>query len=254
VRIPRVIHQIWVGPDPLPDEQRPYVESWRRHHPDWEHRLWTEDDLPDDPIRPEALERLRVPVERSDILRLEILSRQGGVYADTDLECLRPLDELLGEDEFVGVCLKPGRATNTFMAAVPGHPLLAQALRELRPIDVYWSPTAAESIKDGAGPPLLRRLLAQYPDVRLLDPPLFFPSTPDERERAYAVHHMARSWHNASAMSAAIAQAERRLEAANKELAREQRRHASTRRRLARLERRRAGGRSLWDRLRPLRR
>jgi mannosyltransferase OCH1-like enzyme len=253
VTVPRTIHHIWIGPDPLPDEHRPWIESWRRHHPTWEHRLWTEGDLPEDPIRPEILERLRAPVERADILRLEILFRHGGVYVDTDLECLRPLDDLLDDEEFVGVCLKPGRVTNTFIAAVPGHALLERALRELRPMDVYWTTSARESIKEVAGPPLLRRLVTDYPDVKLLEPPVFFPSTPEERERAIAVHHMARSWHNATALRTAILQAERRLELTNAQIAREQRRHAATKKRLAklesRLEKRRAGKSGIRDKL-----
>jgi mannosyltransferase OCH1-like enzyme len=236
VRISRTIHHIWIGPDPVPDEQRPWIESWKRHHPSWEHRLWTEEDLPEDPIRPEVLERLRAPVERADILRLEILFRQGGVYVDTDLECLRPLDDLLGDEEFVAVCLKPGRVTNTFIAAARGHPLLKRALRELRPMDVYWPTSSRDSIKEVAGPPLLRRLVADYADVKLLEPPLFFPSTPEEREQAVAVHHMARTWHNATALRVATFQAKRRLEVAQTKLAQEQRRHAATKKRLAKLE------------------
>ena len=131
--IPRILHHIWIGPDPLPDDQRPWIESWKRHHPDWEHRLWTEENLPEDPVRPEILERLRAPVERADILRLEILYRHGGVYLDGDLECLRPIDDVLEGQDFVGVCHKPGRITNTAIAAVPGHPLLERALERGQP-------------------------------------------------------------------------------------------------------------------------
>jgi mannosyltransferase OCH1-like enzyme len=256
--VPRILHQIWIGPDPLPADQRPWVESWKRHHPDWEHRLWTEENLPEDPIRPEILERLRTPVERADILRLELLFRHGGVYVDTDLECLRPLDDVLGDEDFVGVCLKPGRVTNTFIASAPGHPLLERALREVRPMEVYWTMSATESIKQVAGPPLLRRLVADYPDVRLLEPPVFFPSTPEERERAVGVHHMARVWHNATALRRAMVQAERRLEITKAALDQERRRHAATQKRVAKLEERldkqRAGKGGFRDKLGLLRR
>jgi mannosyltransferase OCH1-like enzyme len=259
VVIPRTIHQIWIGPDPLPADHRRWIETWRRHHPKWDHRLWTEDDLPDDPIRPEILERLRAPVERADILRLEILYRHGGVYVDTDMECLRPVDEVLGDEEFVGVCMKPGRATNTFIAAVPGHPLLRRALNEVRPMEVYWTLSAPTDVmKEVAGPPFLRRLVADYPDVKLLEPPLFFPSTPQERERAIAVHHLARTWHNVTALRAAMGQAERRLEETKRELEKEKRRHAATKKRLAKVEgrseKRRAGKGGILDRLGLLRR
>ena len=241
--IPRTIHQIWIGPDPLPEHHKPWIESWRRHHPDWEHRLWSEDDLPEDPIHAEILERLRAPVERADILRLEILLRHGGVYADTDLECLGPVDDLLDGEDFVAVCLKPGRVTNTFIAAAPGHPLLERALRELEPTDVYWPTSARDSIKEVAGPPLLRRLLADRRDVKLLEPAAFFPATPEERDGAVGVHHMERTWHSATALRVAMVQAERRLELAKVELARERRRHAATKKRLAKLQERQAGRR-----------
>jgi inositol phosphorylceramide mannosyltransferase catalytic subunit len=237
--IPRTIHQIWIGPDPLPEDHRGWIETWRTHHPEWEHRLWTEDDLPDDPIRPEVLDRMRMPVERADILRLEILYRQGGVYVDTDVECLRPVDDVLAGHDFVGVCLKPGRPTNTMIASVAGHPLLKRALEEVRPMDVYWTLNAETSIKDGAGPPLLRRLVGDFPEVKLLPPALCFPATPAEREEALAVHHMARSWHNFPAMRTAMLEAERRMEEAKAELEKEKRRHAATQKRLAKLEKRR---------------
>ena len=241
--IPRILHHIWIGPDPLPGDQRPWIKSWKRHHPGWEHRLWTEDDLPEDPIRPEILERLRAPVERADILRLEILYRHGGVYLDTDLECLRSLDPVLADEDFVGVCHKPGRITNTAIASVPGHPLLEEALGEVRPMEMYWT-NASERLKEVAGPLLLERLVADYPDVKLLEPPVFFPSTPQERERAVAVHHMARVWHNTTTLRAAMLRAEKRLERTKAKLEEEKQAHAATKERLAELEARgaRRGG------------
>lgn len=220
--------------------------------------MWTEENLPEDPVRPEILERLRAPVERADILRLEILYRYGGVYVDTDLECLRPVDDVIGDDEFVGVCLKPGRITNTFIGSAPGHPLLERALREVQPMDVYWTMTTESSIKEVAGAPFLRRLVADYPDVKLLEPPLLFPSTPDEREVAVAVHHMARTWHNVTTLRTAMLQAERRLDETKAELEREKRHHAATKKRVARLEgllgKRRPGKGRIRDRLGLLRR
>ena len=236
--IPRTIHHIWIGPDPLPADHRPWIESWKRHHPTWEHRLWTEEDLPSDPVRPEVLERLRAPVERADILRLEILYRHGGVYVDGDLECLRPLDPVLEGEDFVGVCHKPGKITNTLIAAAPKHPLLERALDEVNPMEVYWT-GQSERLKQVAGPLLLQRLVTEFPEVTLLEPSACFPATPEEREGAVAVHHMARTWHNTTTLRAAMLRAEKRLETAKAQLADEQLAHAATKRSLELL-----GGRS----------
>lgn len=186
--IPHILHQIWVGPNPLPDEFARYHESWAAHHPGWEVRLWTEDNLPEDPIRPEVRERLRVPAERSDILRLEVLLRFGGVYVDTDLECRRSIEPLIADVDFLAAYLKPGRAGNTVLGAVPGHPLLERAVREVKPRTEYGFD------KDAAGSTFVDRLLRDYPDVRIAPPSHFFPTTPEEEAQAYAVHHSARSW------------------------------------------------------------
>src|SRR3954451_23328274 len=233
--IPKTFHHIWLGPDPLPKEHGPWIETWKRHHPDWEFTLWTEENLPEDPIRPEVVERLRAPVERADILRLELLYRYGGVYLDTDLECLRPLDPELEGEEFVGVCHKPGRITNTAIAAAPAHPLLERALDEVYPMEMYWT-SASERLKEVAGPLLLERIVVDYPEVKLLDPPVFFPATPEERSDAIAVHHMARVWHNTTTLRAAMLRAEKRLERTKEKLAQEERAHAETKKQLAKLE------------------
>ena len=42
-----------------------------------------------------AADPARNLAERADVLRYEILRRHGGVYVDVDVECLRPLDDLL---------------------------------------------------------------------------------------------------------------------------------------------------------------
>jgi mannosyltransferase OCH1-like enzyme len=235
--IPRIIHQIWLGPDPLPEEHARWIESWKRHHPEWDHRMWTEDNLPADPLRREVLDRLRMPVERADILRLEALHRHGGVYVDTDVECLRPIDDVLTGENLIGVQLKPGRVTNTFIAASAGHPLLEKGLHQLRPMKVYWTMSSHwDPLKQVAGPPFLERLLSGRREVKLLEPAMFFPSTPEERERALGVHHMARTWHNATTLRAAMLRAEARLVEAKAKLAEEERRHAETKKRLAKRE------------------
>lgn len=228
-KIPRTIHQIWVGPDPLPGEFRPYVKSWKKHHPKWEHILWTEKNLPDDPVRSEVLDRLRSPIERSDMLRLELLYRFGGVYVDTDLECRRPLDEVIGDHAFVATYFKPSRVTNTFLASVPRHPLLERALAEIKPRQIYGFD------KEVAGPPFIARLVAQYPDVAYLEPPLLFPNSENERERAIGIHHMSRTWKDPDGLRKAMLRAEQRLAKSKAKLDEERKRHAATQAKLDKL-------------------
>ena len=175
-----------------------------------EHRLWTEENLPLSPLRPEVLERLRAPVERADILRLEILYTHGGVYLDTDLECLRP-----------STTSSKARRSSAFPQAGEdhqhrdrGHPRPSAP----RPGDARDQ--AARGVLDGlvGCPQGCRRATAAAeapPGVPRHRPPRavhVLPFEQEDRKRAIAVHHMARVWHNTTTLRAAMLRAERRLE------------------------------------------
>jgi hypothetical protein len=92
--IPRIFHQIWLGKGVLPLKFRAYRDTWRRLHPAWEHKLWTDDNLP--PLVNHALfDSVSGYREKADILRYELLYRYGGVYVDTDFECFKSIEPLL---------------------------------------------------------------------------------------------------------------------------------------------------------------
>jgi mannosyltransferase OCH1-like enzyme len=190
-----MFHQIWLGDSPFPKEYRDYQKSWLRHNSGWELRMWTEADLPDDLERREIYERLRQPAERSDMLRLELLKRHGGVYLDSDFECRRPLAPLLDGVEFFVADLKPNRVNNAIIGAVPGHRILERAIAELRPRQTWGIVD-----KEGTGPLFLNRLLADETGVTVFGWELFYPRTPDEERDAVAIHHHARSWQDADGL------------------------------------------------------
>jgi mannosyltransferase OCH1-like enzyme len=59
-----------------------------------------------------------------------MLHEMGGVYADLDLVCVRPLDDLL-DNELVLARTRPLGLTNALMMARPEHPLMKAALERL---------------------------------------------------------------------------------------------------------------------------
>lgn len=210
--VPPTFHTIWLGDKPMPAEYARFQRGWLDRHPGWTLRHWTEDNLPADLTRREIYETLRLPAERSDMLRLELLWRFGGVYLDTDLECLRPLDELIdGVECFVGD-LHPGRVQNALIGSVAGHPMLAQAIRDIRPRRFSGLDKAA------TGPVFLNGIVRQFPGVRVFPPPVFYPSSPVEEETAYAKHWSARSWHDADQLAEDAARAEDRYRDAQQQL------------------------------------
>lgn len=235
--VPRIIHQIWLGQNPLPDDFVGYVETWKSHHPAWEHRLWTEDDLGGETLRRlEVRETIRHPAERSDILRLELLYRYGGVYVDTDFECRRALDDALGEADFATAWLKRSeggkepRVNNAFIASVPGHPLLDRALTELRAQEWFGFD------KHASGSLFFNALVKDFPEILILDAALIYPNSPEQEESCIAIHHAARSWKDAEGFREAAVRAEKRLREARGELEKERKRHAKTQERLEKLE------------------
>ncbi len=174
----------------MPDEYERYGESWRRHHANWEMRLWTDADAEELGCA-EVVARARTYVERSDVLRYEVLRRQGGVYVDTDFECLRPIDPLLeGVRAFAAYARadRPKVATGV-MGCVPGHPAFECAAERVR--ERVGSVTLGET-----GPWLMTEVVRDFPEVTLFGSELFYPYHWTELHRrdsefpeAYAVHH-----------------------------------------------------------------
>jgi hypothetical protein len=191
VQIPRVLHRVWRGPRPLPDQFVAYGESWRRHHPAWTLKLWTDADAP----RPAGIERARNLAERSDLVRYEVLRRHGGVYVDTDVECLRPIDDLLDGVQAFAAYEVPGRLCNAVLGAVPGHPAITRAT-ELVAL------TAGRGVyPDATATSFITYVLEADETVTLFGPERFYPTLWDDRvndapagDPPHTVHHWAHSW------------------------------------------------------------
>lgn len=90
-------------------------------------------------------------------MRLILLYREGGVYADADDRCLAPIDPLIEGAELVLVREPYGSAGNNLIAAAPGHPVIARALADA--VDATLA-GGAESIWLRTGPGAITRALA----------------------------------------------------------------------------------------------
>ena len=230
--IPRIFHRIWVGPDPLPEEYAVYGRTWQELHPGWKLKLWTEDNLPEGLRRTEIYEKLRVPAERANLLRLELLWREGGVYVDTDFECRRSIEPLIADTGFFIGERKPGRLNGALMGSVPEHPVVGEALEQVRPVEYFGHDKAA------TGTRFLDSLLIDRPGVTLLDAELFYPETEAARQEAYAVHHKARSWKDVDQLRIDLERAERELAKQREVAAQRKARYQKAEAELARLRRR----------------
>lgn len=103
LKIPKKLHYVWVGGGKMSDLMNECMATWKVHCPDYEVIEWNEKnfDIEGNPWAKAALAARNWALV-SDIMRAWILYEHGGIYVDTDIEILRPLDEFLANEFFMG--------------------------------------------------------------------------------------------------------------------------------------------------------
>ena len=115
--IPKIIHYCWFGGKEMPELMQKCIASWKQHLPDYELHLWNEQnfDLDRFPYAREAYDNKKYAFV-SDVARLWALKEYGGIYLDTDVEVLRPLDDFLHLPAFMGY--EDGKLLNPAMGII----------------------------------------------------------------------------------------------------------------------------------------
>ena len=98
---PKILHQTWKTKDlsSIPEFEA-CSRSWRRHHPDYRYVLWDDRENADF-VRTQfgwyydTWASFDKNIKRWDSIRYMWMYAFGGIYADLDMECLNPLDDLL---------------------------------------------------------------------------------------------------------------------------------------------------------------
>lgn len=130
--IPKVIHYCWFGGNPLPEFAVKCIDSWRKYMPDYEIKEWNESnfDVNIIPYTKEAYEAKKYAFV-SDYARFWILYKYGGVYFDTDVEVIRPLDEIINRGAFMGCEIDGQDPHYGDIAVAPGLGLAVEAGHEV---------------------------------------------------------------------------------------------------------------------------
>ena len=102
--IPKIIHYCWFGGKPLPKIAEKCIASWKKYLPGYEIKRWDESnfDVNAIPYTREAYAACKFAFV-SDYARFWILYHYGGVYFDTDVEVIRPIDDIINRGGFLGV-------------------------------------------------------------------------------------------------------------------------------------------------------
>lgn len=101
--IPKLIHYCWFGQKPLPELALKCIASWKKFLPDYEIKEWNEVnfDVNQTPYSKQAYKCKKYAFV-SDYARFKIMHKYGGVYFDTDVEVIRPLDDIVAKGSFFG--------------------------------------------------------------------------------------------------------------------------------------------------------
>jgi mannosyltransferase OCH1-like enzyme len=205
--LPKRIHQIWLG-GTLPDKFKPLTETWQKFHPAWEYKLWTDKDVQGLNIKKKRQYAYAKNYGmKADILRYEILAKQGGVYVDIDFECLKPFDPFLYLKFFGGTtytavpCLY-----NSLIATTAHHPIIEKVRAD---INFLYDGHKSSVIMDKTGPyhftrSFLSSIRGNSDKVVSFPVDYFYPwkhnNRKDENPKSYitdfsfAIHYWAISW------------------------------------------------------------
>jgi mannosyltransferase OCH1-like enzyme len=211
--IPKKIHQIWLG-STVPEKFLRYMATWKKLHPEWEYILWDDHKIAQLHLENRDIYNRAINyAERSDIARYEILYRFGGLYVDTDCECLKSFDELHQNYDFYAGIELPALAPwlgmiifpNAIIGSAPRHPIMLECITEIRKRASIQSHDIV--LKTG---PILFTYAAQkhlgnssYKNI-ILPASYFYPIDKETKDRTQimhtiqpetlAIHHWAGSW------------------------------------------------------------
>lgn len=101
--IPKIVHYAWFGRGEKNELAQKCIDSWKKYLPNYEFIEWNEDNfnLNNYKYAKQAYEAKKY-AHVTDVVRLHVLYEHGGIYMDTDVEVLKPLDPLLTNRAFSG--------------------------------------------------------------------------------------------------------------------------------------------------------
>lgn len=204
--IPRTIHYCWFSGEDKPPLVKVCLASWRKYCAGWKTVEWTVDRIEAE-IRKRGMETpsffrdalaARKWAFASDWARFWIVLQEGGVYLDSDVELIAPIEDLVAAGRYFS-CAKdspreidPGQG----FAAEKGDPVL-QAI-----VEKYETMTfdpACHMVQ--TCPVIVTEIVSRFSDVRCLPAAVFNPKgncageirlSPETR----GIHHFNASWFN----------------------------------------------------------
>lgn len=190
------------------------LRSWKKYFPDYKIIRWDESnvDLNGCQYIKEAYAEKKWAFV-SDYIRFKVMYEQGGVYFDTDVEVVRPFDDILAKGSFMG-CEQPDLqngihvAPGLGFAVEPGHEVIKEIIDHYESSSFYnedgslgLQDTVVKRTTD-----VLRRHglqesmeIQQVAGITIYPTDFFCPMHVNTHqikmtENTYSIHHYAASW------------------------------------------------------------
>lgn len=211
--IPKVIYYCWFGKGKKPFLAEKCIESWKKYCPDYRIVCINEDnfDVSQNRYAKEAYDAGKWAFV-SDYARLKILYENGGIYLDTDVEIIKPIDTLIEQYGFMGFDDNGVVSTGLGFACEKGSELVGALLRDYDDIsfvlpdgsfDLTPCPdrNAKTIIKLGMDTNNQNQI---FMGIRMLPedylcPIKYYTGRKIITKNTYSIHHFAASWTSATA-------------------------------------------------------
>lgn len=194
--IPKVLHQVWLGSKPIPEQSIKFLEGFRTLHPDWDYVLWNENNLQNTEAWP-LIEQCNYFSSKSNVARIYAILNYGGVYADMDIEWKKNINAFLNNEAFAATEKQEWKKFgNAFFGSVKDNPWLKDQWNKL-PEYVSKAPPWGPLLMTGSA-------LKYHKRLTRIDTDLIYPYFCDamhkykrkevDLSKAYVVHHWYKSW------------------------------------------------------------
>ena len=210
--IPRIIHQTWKTAT-IPRKWRRIQKHNRSLHPDFEYRLWTDDEIDvfvkdKFPVIYPSFKGYQYNILRADVIRYLLMHEMGGLYLDLDYELLVPFDVtqaavVLPKERSIAFGDPYDGIGNAFFASEPRHPFWRDVIEDL----IHHPPHVKDEYQTAevTGPGLLTRIYYSkpYPDIYVPERILYHPPSPGSGKtykailkngKSLGIHHGWGSW------------------------------------------------------------
>jgi len=212
--IPKNIHYCWFGGGDHPELEKKCIESWRKIFPDYALKEWNEEnfDINCNQYVKEAYETKKYAFV-SDYVRLYALYNEGGIYFDTDLEVLKPMDQFLvhpaflgfEDDDFVGSCVIGSEPHNLWVKNLLSYYTKKEFIMDSGELDITTNTTTITKYMLEMGLVQNNEYQEFYNLVVIYPSEFFSPKSHGTgvlnlTDNSFSIHHFAMSWQNKKSM------------------------------------------------------